>query len=67
MATTFDYGLIFDMDVNSLDTPNLGDNKIYTLAELDLAQLEPLTTIIPIVHPVKARFGTLKPLVGRSN
>lgn len=67
MATTFDYGLIFDMDASSLDTPNLGDNKVYTLAELEVEELEPLTTILPAIHPVKAKFGTLKPLVGRSN
>lgn len=67
MATLFEYGIIFDMDASSLDTPNLGDNKVYSLGEADIEQVEPLTTIQPVIHPVKAKFGTLKPLVGRSN
>jgi hypothetical protein len=65
MPTTFSYGVTFDMDDHHLDTPLLGDNKVYTYG--DTEEVDPLTTIQKFVHPVRSGKGTLKPLVGRGN
>lgn len=65
MATLFEAGIKFDMDDHHLDTPLLGDNKVYTYG--DNQEVDPITTIQKFTHPVRSGRGTLKPLVGRGN
>lgn len=65
MATTFDYGIKFDMDDYHLDTPLLGNNKVYVYG--DTEEPDFITTIQKFTHPVRSGRGSIKPLVGRGN